>query len=102
MTKPHHPSVQNLLRWFETAHLPPHLRPIVEELRFVAEVNAERSEGPELAAGLRKLLEAKDCFVRASFATNTADFPVTATLFERVAELEDDVTEIRRQLPEAP
>jgi hypothetical protein len=23
-------------------------------------------DGPELAAGLRKLLEAKDCFVRAS------------------------------------
>jgi len=26
----------------------------------------EKLEGPELTAGLRKLLEAKDCFVRAA------------------------------------
>lgn len=31
-------------------------------------------DGPELTAGLRKLLEAKDCFVRASLDTNPVDY----------------------------
>ena len=29
----------------------------------------ELDDGPELTTGLRKLLEAKDCFVRAAVAT---------------------------------
>lgn len=90
MTTPPHPSVANLLRWFATDHLPEHLRPIVEELRFVAEAAAQRCEGPELAAGLRKLLEAKDCLVRAAIASG-AEGPATATLFERVALLEEAI-----------
>jgi hypothetical protein len=63
-----HPSTQQLLQWFEYDHLPPHLQ---YPSRLCADLAAELvrqlpNGGPELTAGLRKLLEAKDCFVRAS------------------------------------
>ena len=54
------------LRWFDFEHLPPHLQevsaPIGEAAAKMAEVLLP---GRERSAGLRKLLEAKDCFVRA-------------------------------------
>jgi len=34
----------------------------------LAKVLAERLDGPEVTVGLRKLLEAKDCMVRAALA----------------------------------
>ena len=55
-----------MMRWFEYSHLPEHLRPVsmlVGDL--AAQMDASLPEGPEKTAGLRKLLEAKDCFVRA-------------------------------------
>lgn len=59
-----------------TVHVLNHLVPnprLPAELRNIAELVAELADdvltevpdGPELTAGLRKLLEAKDCFVRA-------------------------------------
>ncbi|HMS75598.1 hypothetical protein [Gordonia sp. (in: high G+C Gram-positive bacteria)] len=57
--------VLHLLSLFECDHLPPHLRMVSEQCRSVALTMVNRSmAGPELTAGLRKLLEAKDCFVR--------------------------------------
>jgi hypothetical protein len=54
-----------ILRYFNYEHLPPELqewsRPFAVLARKCA---AELPEGPEVAAGLRKLLEAKDCIVR--------------------------------------
>jgi hypothetical protein len=35
---------------------------------------ANMPDSPELTAGLRKLLEAKDCFVRASLDLNPVDY----------------------------
>lgn len=64
--KEHHPSVAALLKYFEFAHLPPHLQEISAPICAVAKVVADQLEGPELTAGLRKLLEAKDCLVRAA------------------------------------
>jgi len=54
------------MKFFSHAHLPDHLKKVS---RPVAELATEMEEtlpdGPEKSAGMRKLLEAKDCFVRA-------------------------------------
>lgn len=56
-----------ILKYFEYLHLPPHLRDISEPFCGIAkEMDARLPDGPEKSAGLRKLLEAKDCMVRAA------------------------------------
>jgi hypothetical protein len=61
-----HPGTVAVARFFSSAHLPDHLRAIAQPCeQLAAEMLAELPDGPELTAGLRKLLEAKDCFVRA-------------------------------------
>lgn len=60
-----HPSTTEILRYFEYKHLPPTLADISMPFHDLAHHLANRLDGPELTAGLRKLLEAKDCFVRA-------------------------------------
>jgi hypothetical protein len=46
--------------------LPPKLQEVSEPIAHLAEaMDATLPDGPEKSAGLRKLLEAKDCFVRA-------------------------------------
>jgi hypothetical protein len=55
-----------LLQFFEYAHLPPHLAQISEEFYKLAHWIAEAlPRNPERTVALRKLLEAKDCAVRA-------------------------------------
>ena len=65
---------ERLLTYFASAHLPAHLQRVstpcgdlayqmVEVLESVDQASAD-----EVTAGLRKLLEAKDCFVRAALA----------------------------------
>ena len=63
-----HPATANLLRYFAYDHLPEgHLRETSQILATTAGRMVSRlPEGPELTAGLRHLLEAKDCFVRAA------------------------------------
>jgi hypothetical protein len=62
-----HPGTVGLARFFEFEHLPPHLQAISRPSCELAEAMiAGLEDGPELTAGLRKLLEAKDCFVRAA------------------------------------
>lgn len=62
-----HPSTTNLLRYFASDHLKTPLRQVSAECRDLAHRMArDLPDGPELSAGLRKLLEAKDCFVRAA------------------------------------
>lgn len=60
-----HPSVAHFEPLFAYEHLPKHLqdvsRPFAEMAR---EMLGKLEDGPELTAGLRKLVEAKDCFVR--------------------------------------
>jgi hypothetical protein len=64
-----HPGAAALLEYFKFEHLPPHLqavsRPCGELARSLAET---LPDNPETTVGLRKLLEAKDCFVRASLS----------------------------------
>lgn len=62
-----HPATTGLLRYFEFSHLPEHLHGVSGECFGLAcTMIALLPDGPELTTGLRKLLEAKDCFVRAA------------------------------------
>lgn len=55
-----------LMQFFTFAHLPAHLQEPSRSCAELAEkMDSDLPEGPEKTAGLRKLLEAKDCFVRA-------------------------------------
>lgn len=64
-----------ILNYFAFGHLPPHLqevsRPFAEVANTLAQL-ANASNGAEVAAGLRKLLEAKDCAVRAALSKENA------------------------------
>lgn len=61
-----HPSTTQIARFFDYDHLPPPLQAISRPVHDLAEHMIDAlSDGPELTTGLRKLLEAKDCFVRA-------------------------------------
>lgn len=58
-----------IFRYFKYDHLPEHLQKISKQFHDLATAMINTIQdgegGPEKAAGLRKLLEAKDCFVRA-------------------------------------
>ncbi len=61
----------HILRHFAFEHLPPHLREVSEPFGVLAaELDKRLCECAEKSAGLRKLLEAKDCFVRAKLEEN--------------------------------
>lgn len=58
-----------LLKYFEYNHLPQHLQEVSKPCGDLAtEMAATLPNHPEVAEGLRKLLEAKDCFIRACLA----------------------------------
>lgn len=58
---------RQLLNYFAYAHLPENLQAISKPLCELAYLMEETlPDGPEKTTGLRKLLEAKDCFVRAN------------------------------------
>jgi hypothetical protein len=53
------------IKYFAFAHLPPKLQAVSKPLGELAEKLEDLlPDGPEKSAGMRKLLEAKDCFVR--------------------------------------
>jgi hypothetical protein len=55
------------MRYFDAGHLPEQLAPISEKCADLALLMDQLLlDSPEKSAGLRKLLEAKDCFVRAA------------------------------------
>lgn len=87
-----------LLQFFNYAHLPPEKQAISKPFGELAEIIAkELPANPERTVALRKLLEAKDCAVRAGFAVmalflfllpfaahaQTVDIPTTPSLLER-------------------
>lgn len=56
-----------ILKYFAWKHLPQELQEISRPLGELAEMMERRlPNSAEKSAGLRKLLEAKDCFVRAA------------------------------------
>lgn len=65
---PVHPSALHILPFFAYEHLPEHLQDVSSKFHALANhlVYHADLEGPELTVALRKLLEAKDCAVRAA------------------------------------
>jgi len=62
-----HPSLISVLKHFAWDHLPEHLQPYSRNCANLAlQMCAMIKDDPELVIGLHKLLEAKDCFVRAA------------------------------------
>ena len=58
--------MNRMMRWFKYSHLPEHLQTVSRAVGDLAtDMDEALPEGAEKTAGLRKLLEAKDCFVRA-------------------------------------
>lgn len=58
--------MNRLLKWLRHEPLPPHLQAVVKPIDALAqEMDTALVEGAEKTAGMRKLIEAKDCFVRA-------------------------------------
>lgn len=72
-----HPSTQHMLRMLKpnpnlSEGLP---ASIAEDVCFMAVAMVRNlPDSPELTAGLRKLLEAKDCLVRAAVLTDPVDY----------------------------
>lgn len=56
----------DILQFFEYQHLPEHLKEVSADFHWLAhEIVAHIPSNPERTVALRKLLEAKDCAVRA-------------------------------------
>ncbi len=70
MPHDHNSQYARILCFFDYEHLPPHLQEVSKPFGDLARDIAARNEGSlagaEVTAGLRKLLEAKDCVVRAA------------------------------------
>ncbi|HFD3738265.1 TPA: hypothetical protein ACF3RY_007060 [Pseudomonas aeruginosa] len=55
-----------IMKYFEYQHLPAHLQGVSKPIGDLAkQMDEQLPDGAEKSAGLRKLLEAKDCLVRA-------------------------------------
>ena len=58
------------IQYFGYEHLPEQLQRVSKPLHDLAHLMEEMlPDGPEKSAGMRKILEAKDCFVRANIVT---------------------------------
>jgi hypothetical protein len=63
-----HPATEAILKFFAYEHLPAKLQEISRPFCDLASQVAVELDGPEATVCLRKLLEAKDCAVRAALA----------------------------------
>lgn len=64
-----HPSVKHIMQFFDFDHLPDHLKKVSKQFHDLAFWVANHiKNNPEKTTALRKLLEAKDCAVRAKLA----------------------------------
>jgi hypothetical protein len=63
-----HPSTEAILKYFDYGHLPDGMLRTTSKkfCQFAHDMADYLPEGPELTVCLRKLLEAKDCAVRAA------------------------------------
>jgi hypothetical protein len=68
-----HPTTAAILQYFAFDHLPPHLQAVSAPFHALAHDMIGQLTGPELTAGLRKLLEAKDCMVRAALTPTSKE-----------------------------
>lgn len=64
-----HPAVKQLAGYFDAQLTAPEYRPYAAEVEHTARTMLSSiPDCPELSVGLRKLLEARDCFIRAAAA----------------------------------
>lgn len=69
-----HPGTVQLLGFFAFDHLPAFLQAVSAPCHDLAfDMATTLPDGPELTAGLRKLLEAKDAFVRQALVARSKD-----------------------------
>lgn len=61
-----HSATEQLLQYFNWDHLPERLQAVSQPFCELAHLVASDLSGPEATVCLRKLLEAKDCAVRAA------------------------------------
>lgn len=62
------------IQWFTYKHLPLALQKVAKPVAELAELmEMVLPDGAEKSAGMRKLLEAKDCFVRAELSKNNPE-----------------------------
>lgn len=62
------------IKYFAFAHLPAHLQAVSKPIGELAEqLERQLVDGAEKSVGMRKLLEAKDCFVRAALDAPKAE-----------------------------
>lgn len=62
------------MEYFSYGHLPPHLQAVSGEIcQLAGRLNESLPDSAEKSAGLRKLLEAKDCFVRAAVSAKAQE-----------------------------
>lgn len=66
------------IQWFDYKHLPPHLQNVSKLFFDLAQqLESHTVDSAEKSAGMRKLLEAKDCFVRATIEQRGFVLPKT-------------------------
>lgn len=64
-------ATNNLMKYFKYDHLPPKLQEVSKKFAELAEyIDGNIPQSAESTVALRKLLEAKDCAVRASLEMN--------------------------------
>jgi hypothetical protein len=64
---------ERMLQFFNYMHLPEHLQTVSAPFFTLAEsLTATLPQGPERTVALRKLLESKDCAVRAAIEAKSA------------------------------
>jgi hypothetical protein len=66
-----HPATEHLLGFFKHDHLPDDLAAVVKPFAELAATIADGPANPSTSAALRRLLESKDCAVRAVVAEQT-------------------------------
>lgn len=80
---PYTPNPEPMLQFFEFEHLPERLQRVSEPFWELAhEIAGTLPRNPERTAALRKLLEAKDCAVRAVLYVDDRDRTVQGRLTE--------------------
>jgi hypothetical protein len=70
-----HPATEAILTYFAYQHLPASLAEVSKPFHDLAHSVAGNLDGPEATVCLRKLLEAKDCAVRAALPPGKATIP---------------------------
>lgn len=77
------PAIRELMHLLGSyRHLPPHLQPISANVYYLAGDQVKMlPDGSELETGLRKLLEAKDCFVRAKVLAEEQSGPAPSDVW---------------------